>query len=84
MEAHGPKFTLIDAAGYPTVPLRGDMLSPALTAFTGAGLVPAASTKDTRLTVTMNAATAGSDPRLLLMHHLSAPPRKAQVVTVTR
>ena len=83
VEAYGPNSTVIDAAGYPTVPLRGDVLAPALTAFTGAGLVPAPSTKGTRLTVTMDAAAAGSDPRLLLLHHLNALPRKAQVVTVT-
>ena len=66
------------------VPLRSDVLEPALTAFTSAGLVPAPSRKGTRLTVTMDPATAGSDPQLLLMHHLNALPRKAQVLSVTR
>jgi subtilisin family serine protease len=84
VEAYDAGGNIIDAIGYPTVPLRSDVLEPALTAFTSAGLVPAPSRKGTRLTVTMDPATAGSEPRLLLMHHLNALPRKAQVVTVTR
>jgi hypothetical protein len=83
IEAYGPSGKLVDVIGYPTVPLRSDVLNPALTAFTGAGLVPAPSSKGTRLTVTMDASTAGANPRLLLMHHLNTLPRKAQVVSVT-
>jgi len=84
VEATGPQGNVVDAIGYPTVPLRSDVLSPALTAFTAAGTLPAPSTKGTKLTVTMDAARAGDNPRLLLFHHLNTLARKAQVVSVTR
>ena len=84
VEARGPDGTVIDAIGHPRVPLRSDVLSPALTAFTNAGSLPAPSATGTQLTVTMDPARAGDNPRLLLFHHLNALARKAQVVTITR
>ena len=84
VEAYDLAGTLIDAVGYPRVPLRSDVLAPALTAFTSSGSLPAAATRGTRLTVTMDPAKAGASPRVLLLHHLNALSRKAQVVTVTR
>jgi len=76
--------SVIDAIGYPTVPLRSDILAPALTAFTSAGTMPASSARGTRLTVTMDPARVGDNPRLLLLHHLNSLARKAQVVSVVR
>jgi subtilisin family serine protease len=84
VEARGPDGTVIDAIGHPRVPLRSDVLSPAMTAFTNAGSLPAPSATGTQLTVTMDPARAGDNPRLLLFHHLNALARKAQVVTITR
>ncbi len=84
VEARGPDGTVIDAIGHPRVPLRSDMLSPALTAFTNAGSLPAPSATGTSLTVTMDPARVGDNPRLLVFHHLNTLARKAQVVTVTR
>lgn len=84
VEAMGPDGTVIDAIGHPTVPLRSDVLKPALTAFTGAGIAPAPAAKGTRLTVTMDPTRVGDNPRLLVFHHLNTLARKAQVVTVTR
>ena len=62
------------------VPLRSDALSPALTAFTAAGMVPAPSARGTKLTVTMDAARAGDNPRLLLFHHLNTLARNGGTV----
>ena len=84
VEARGPDGTVIDAIGHPRVPLRSDVLSPALTAFTSAGSIPAPSATGTSLTVTMDPARVGDNPRLLLFHHLNTLARKAQVVSVTR
>ena len=84
VEAYNAGGVLIDAVGYPRVPLRSDVLSPALTAFTGSGSLPAAAAKGTSLTVTLDPARAGASPRLLLVHHLNAPSRRAQVVAVTQ
>lgn len=84
VEGVGPDGTVIDVIGHPRVPLRSDVLSPALTAFTAAGMIPAPSARGTKLTVTMDAARAGDNPRLLLFHHLNTLARKAQVVSVTR
>ena len=84
VEALGPDGTVIDTIGSREAPLQNDVLSPALTAFTAAGMVPAPSAKGTGLTVTMDATRAGDNPRLLLFHHLNTLARKAQVVSVTR
>ncbi len=84
IEAYGPQGNIVDVVGHPYAPLRSDVLEPALTAFTSAGTVPAASSRGTRLTVRMDPTRAGSKPRLVLFHHLNALPRKAQVVSVTR
>ena len=84
VEAWTSDGTVVDVIGHPRVPLRSDVLSPALTAFTSAGTIPATSAKGTRLTVTMDPARAGDRPRLLLLHHLNTLARKSQLVTVTR
>jgi len=84
VEAYGPGGALIDVIGHPRVPLRSDVLSPALTAFTNAGSIPAPSATGTNLTVTMDPARVGDNPRLLVFHHLNTLARKSQVVTVTR
>jgi hypothetical protein len=75
---------VIDVFGHPRVPLRSDVLDPALTAFTSTGTIPAVSAKGTKLTVTMDPERAGETPRLLLFHHLNTLARKAQVVSITR
>ena len=72
----------IDAIGHPRVPLRIDLANPPLTAFANSGLVPTPSKKGTRLTVTADSATAGSNPRLLVIHHLNSLAKKAEVVPV--
>lgn len=77
-------LTPIDVIGGSSAPLRSDLLSPALTAFPAAGNVPAIATSGTRLSVRMNSARAGANPRLLLLHHLNTLNRKAQVVSITR
>lgn len=79
-----PTGDVLDVFGHPRVPLRSNVLDPALTAFTSAGTMPAVSAKGTRLNVQMDPARAGDNPRLLLFHHLNTLARKAQVVTVTR
>jgi hypothetical protein len=84
VEARGPDGTVIDAIGHPRVPLRSDMLSPALTAFTNAGSLPAPSATGTSLTVTVDQRAMSESPELLVFHHLNTLARKAQVVTVTR
>lgn len=84
VDAMGRDGRIIDVIGHPLVPLRSDVLAPALTAFTSAGTVPAPSAGGTLLTVTMDQARAGDNPRLLLFHHLNTLARKAQVVSVTR
>ncbi len=84
IEAYSRDGIIIDAAGYPTVPLRGDVLAPALTAFTSTGAIPAQSRGGTRLNVLMDPARAGAQPSLLLLHHLNTLSKKAQVVRVTR
>ena len=84
VEAWDQEGTVVDVIGHPRVPMRSDVLSPALTAFTGAGTIPAPVTTGTRLTVTLDAARAGDNPRLVLFHHLNTLARKAQVVTATR
>ncbi len=84
VEALGPDGSIVDVIGHPRVPLRSDVLSPALTAFTNVGSIPAPSATGTSLTVTMDPARAGEKPRLLLFHHLNTLARKAQVVTITR
>jgi subtilisin family serine protease len=84
VEAYGPGEVLIDAVGHPRVPLRSNPLSPALTAFTSNGAVPANAQRGTRLTVTMDPTSAGTNPRLLLMHHLNTASKRAQIVKVVR
>jgi len=84
IEAYDSSGVVVDAIGHPRVPLRGDVLAPALTAFTSAGTLPAAAKKGTELTVRMDRDRAGDSPRLLLMHHLNTLGKKAQVVRVTR
>lgn len=84
IEAYDASGILVDVVGHPRVPLRGDVLAPALTAFTSAGAVPARSTKGTTLTVRMDRTRAGDNPRLLLFHHLNTLARKAQIVSVIR
>jgi hypothetical protein len=84
VEALGPDGSIVDVIGHPRVPLRSDVLSPALTAFTNAGSIPAPSATGTNLTVTMDPARVGDNPRLLVFHHLNTLARKSQVVTVTR
>lgn len=75
-------FTVIDAIGHPRVPLRVDLAAPPLTAFDSGGVMPARALPGRKLTVTMDPATAGNNPRLLLLHHLNVLSRKAQVVPV--
>ena len=84
VESMGTSGEVIDVFGHPRVPLRSDVLDPALTAFTSTGTIPAVSAKGTKLTVTMDPTRAGETPRLLLFHHLNTLARKAQVVTITR
>jgi hypothetical protein len=84
VEALGPDGSIVDVIGHPRVPLRSNVLAPALTAFTNAGSIPAPSATGTSLTVTMDPARVGDNPRLLVFHHLNTLARKAQVVTVTR
>lgn len=84
VEAMGPQGNVVDAMGHPMVPLRSDVLAPALTAFTSAVTMPAPSARGTRLTVTMDRARVGDNPRLLVFHHLNMLARKAQLVSVTR
>jgi subtilisin family serine protease len=84
VEALGRRGDVIDAIGHPRVPLRSDVLSPALTAFTSVGSIPAPAAKGTRLTVKVDPARAGDGPRVLVFHHLNTLARKAQVVSITR
>lgn len=72
----------IDAIGYPRVPLRIDLASPPLTAFANSGLVPTPSKRGTKLTVTLDPASAGDNPRLLVIHHLNSLAKKVEVVPV--
>ena len=76
--------TLIDAIGHPQVPLRTNVLAPPLTAFDAKGTMPTRDVPGKTLTVTMDPATAGDNPRLLLLHHLNVLAKRAQVVPVTR
>jgi hypothetical protein len=82
--ALGPQGSVVDVIGHPFAPLRSDVLAPAATAFTSGGAVPAAAATGTKLTVTLDAARAGDNPRLVLFHHLNTLSRKAQVVTLAR
>ena len=75
-------LTVIDAIGHPRVPLRVDLAAPPLTAFDSAANMPAKAMPGRTLTVTLDPATAGANPRLLMLHHLNALSRKAQVVPV--
>ena len=84
VEALDGSGVVVDAIGHPNVPLRSDVLSPALTAFTSSGSLPAAAKSGTKLTVRMDPQRAGSNPRLLLLHHLNTLSKKAQVVKVSR
>ena len=84
IEALGRSGEVIDAMGYPRVPLRADALNPALTAFTSSGTLPAAAKSGTKLKVRMDGNRAGANPRLLLLHHLNTPSKRAQLVRVVR
>ena len=76
--------TLVDVIGHPRVPLRVDLVAPPLTAFDTGANMPTQSVAGKTLKVTMDPATAGDNPRLLLLHHLNTLARKAQVIPVTR
>ncbi|MFM8774248.1 MAG: hypothetical protein ACKOFP_10535, partial [Actinomycetota bacterium] len=57
---------------------------PPLTAFDSGATMPARAMPGRTLTVTLDPATAGDNPRLLLLHHLNVLARKAQVVAVAK
>ena len=76
--------TVIDVIGHPRTPLRVDLVAPPLTAFDAGANMPTQSMAGKTLKVTMDPATAGDNPRLLLLHHLNTLAKKAQVVPVTR
>ncbi|MGI9196128.1 MAG: S8 family peptidase [Candidatus Nanopelagicales bacterium] len=82
VEAYGGS-TLIDTIGHPRVPLRVDLTAPPLTAFDADGNMPTRAMAGKTLTVTLDPARAGDNPRLLLLHHLNVLARKAQVVPVS-
>ena len=73
---------LIDTIGTAEAPLTVDLVAPPLTAFNASGTLPVRALPGRELTVTLDPATAGPDPRLLLIWHLNTLGRKAQVVQV--
>ena len=83
VEAYDRASDIVDVIGHPRLPLRADLAAPALTAFDSAATMPARALPGRTMTVTMDPATAGDNPRLLLLHHLNVLARKAQVVPVT-
>ena len=83
VEAYDRAGDIVDVIGHPRLPLRADLAAPALTAFDSAATMPARALPGRTMTVTMDPATAGDNPRLLLLHHLNVLARKAQVVPVT-
>lgn len=83
IESYDQSGALIDAVGQPSVPLRMDLTAPALTAFPANGVLPTVAKKGTALKVSMNPSTAGDAPRLLVIHHLNALAKKAEIVPVS-
>ena len=81
MAAYG-SGVLIDTIGTAEAPLTVDLVAPPLTAFNASGTLPVRALPGRELTVTLDPATAGPDPRLLLIWHLNTLGRKAQVVQV--
>ena len=84
MEALDAGGETIDVIGHPRLPLRTDLIAPPLTAFDSGAMMPARAMPGRTLTVTLDPATAGDNPRLLLLHHLNVLARKAQVVAVAK
>ena len=84
MEAYDGGGDIVDVIGHPQVPLRTNLTAPPLTAFDASGAMPARALPGRTLAVTLDPATAGDNPRLLLLHHLNVLARKAQVVAVTQ
>lgn len=84
VEATNADGDIIDAIGYPRIPLRVDLTAPPLTAFDAGANMPAKAATNRTFTVTLDPAKAGANPRLLLLHHLNALSKKAQVVTVAK
>lgn len=82
IETSAQSGEIIDAVGYPRVPLRIDLANPPLTAFPGSGLVPTPAKSGTKLTVTLDKSRVGANPRLLVIHHLNSLAKKVEVVPV--
>ena len=73
----------VDTVGSRESPLQIDLVAPPLTAFDSAGTLPVPAEPGGTLAVTFDPATAGPNPRLLLLHHLNALSKKAEVVSVS-
>ena len=76
-------ITQVDSVGSAEQPLTIDLLNPAVTAFgTGERPMPALAMPGTQLDVSILRDALLSEPRLLLLHHLNTPARRAEIVSV--
>ena len=82
VETYAADGTVIDVIAHPRVPLRVDVAKPPLTAFDSTGSMPTRATSGRSLKVELHSASAGANPRLLLLHHLNVLAKKAEVIPV--